>query len=68
MSAPSHAYLGTKACGCFGFIACDMPDLARDIARDTGWLIKRGGEIERLSLEDAKAKVRDLPATCEVCR
>jgi hypothetical protein len=67
MESPTHCYLGVKACGCFGFIGGDEPSLAKDIAKSTKWIIRNGGLVERLPLEEGKARVAYLHHGCAAC-
>lgn len=67
MDTPSHCYLGTRPCGCFGFIAGDVPELAQEIAQDAAWLIAAGGKMERLPLQDGRDACADMPARCDTC-
>lgn len=68
MNVPTHAYLGTKGCGCFAFICVDDPEYASEIARDTRWVIKRGGSVERLPMQDAKDKLGAMQSGCSTCK
>lgn len=64
---PTHAYLGIKKCGCFGFVGGDKPVLAKDNGKDAAWIVRHGGTVERLPLEEAKARLAPLPHGCEEC-
>jgi hypothetical protein len=64
---PSHAYLGLKKCGCFGFIGGDEPSLAKDNAKDSAWLVKNSGTVERLPVDEAKVRLLMIPHGCAEC-
>lgn len=68
MTEPTHCYLGTKPCGCFGFIAVDMPDLAQEIAQDTEWLVRAGGKVVRMEISDGRAACESMPSACGACQ
>lgn len=64
---PTHAYLGLRKCGCFGFIGVDQPGTADGNAGDAAWIIKGGGTVERLPLEEAKSRVQLVASSCSAC-
>lgn len=66
-STPTHCYLGTKACG-FGFIAVDSPELGPEIGRDTDWMVRTGGKVERLLIQAGRDACGAMPAECDACR
>lgn len=64
---PSHCYLGIKSCGCFAFIGVDLPELADELAEDMREMVRSGGKIDRLPIEEGKGMVAGLRHSCDAC-
>lgn len=60
MAEPTHCYLGILPGEVFGFIAVDQPDLHAELARDVAEVSRRGGRVERLTIEDGRERVGTL--------
>ena len=48
------AYVGRAQCGCIELLTMDTPENKREAAKEIGKVIRRGGSIERVTVEDAR--------------
>jgi hypothetical protein len=64
---PTHAWLGIRHCGCFGFISIDTPAHAKANGEDALRFIAEGGSVQREALAEVRARVASLPSSCLYC-
>jgi len=62
---PEYAYVGREACGCVTLLTVDSEQNRREAAREVARHIKRGGTVERMTVEDARTSA---PFGCEHSR
>jgi hypothetical protein len=60
----SEAVIGVEKCGCITYANCRPDTLTRDDERAIARIVKAGGHIERLSVDDANKRENFLPWEC----
>lgn len=55
------AYVGRLACGCIELVVVDSERARKDASSQMGGLLRRGGTIDRLTMDDARKALREEP-------
>ena len=60
-----NTIVALKPCGCWVVAMSDIPEMAKDNAREIGRCMRQGYRIDRCAAEDIRSG--KLPMRCEVC-
>ena len=53
-----YAYIGIMKCGCVVAATMDMPDHAKQVAKDVAGFIREGYRVERVSTEEVRVRLK----------
>ena len=53
-----HCYVGYSRCGCPTMVIVDLPGMTKEVVKETGAVIKRGGTVQRMTVARWRKRVQ----------